>query len=30
MGVIFLEGIIITLLVITGLRQAVLRALPSR
>jgi AGZA family xanthine/uracil permease-like MFS transporter len=28
MGVIFLEGIIITLLVITGLRQAVLRALP--
>ena len=28
MGVIFLEGIIITVLVITGLRQAVLRALP--
>ena len=28
MGVILLEGIIITLLVITGLRQAVLRALP--
>jgi AGZA family xanthine/uracil permease-like MFS transporter len=28
MGVIFLEGIIITLLVITGLRQAILRALP--
>lgn len=28
MGVIFLEGIIITLLVLTGLRQAVLRALP--
>jgi AGZA family xanthine/uracil permease-like MFS transporter len=28
MGVIFLEGIIITILVITGLRQAVLRALP--
>src|SRR5687767_1496740 len=28
MSVIFLEGIIITILVITGLRQAVLRALP--
>jgi AGZA family xanthine/uracil permease-like MFS transporter len=28
MGVIFLEGIIITVLVLTGLRQAVLRALP--
>lgn len=28
MGVIFLEGVIITILVLTGLRQAVIRALP--
>ena len=30
MGVVFLEGLVITVLVLTGFREAIMNAIPSR